>query len=436
MKKLLSITLAMVMLLSVFTVIPTVGAEEVSSEATETTETVQTDDKVNSPEANTEKPSRFKQYGDYTYEIVGDYAIIRQYNGKDKKVVIPSEIDGYRVKEIWKFAFSDNKTIEEVKIPYCVTDIRQSAFSNCTNLKKVNFGKSVRMLGSDCFYNCKSLTKLNLPINLKSIRWGLISGTSIKTLNIGRKISHINPYAMDTNTLEKIVVNKLNRHYSHKDGVLYNKKKTALVICPRAIKKTELKIPDTVKKININAFLMNKNLKKIILPKALTKIEDNAFASCKKLKEITIPKKVQTIRWCAFANCRKLSKIKFESDNKVYIEFGIFQNCVNLKSVTMPNFYIEELNVGGNFEGCKLLNSVYIPSYVQEIPAHDFMDCPNLKSVTIPSTVKKIGKQAFGYVYYGKNYKIKKVSGFTIKGKKGSAAYKYAKKNGFKFVAI
>lgn len=433
MKKLLSITLAMVMLLSVFTVIPTVGAEEVSSEATET---VQTDDKVTSPEANTEKPSRFKQYGDYTYEIVGDYAIIRQYNGKDKKVVIPSEIDGYRVKEIWKFAFSGNKIIEEVTISHTVTDIRQDAFSNCTNLKKVNFGKSVKVIGSWGFYNCKSLTKLNIPPNVKSLRSNVISGTSIKTLNIGRKVNYVHPYAMETNTLEKIVVNKHNRNYSHKDGVLYNKRKTSLVTCPRAIKKTELKIPETVKKINTNAFLMNKNLKKIILPKALTKIEDNAFASCKKLKEITIPKKVQTIRWCAFANCRKLSKIKFESDNKVYIEFGIFQNCVNLKSVTMPNFYIEELNVGGNFEGCKLLNSVYIPSYVQEIPAHDFMDCPNLKSVTIPSTVKKIGKEAFGYVYYGKNYKIKKVSGFTIKGKKGSAAYKYAKKNGFKFVAI
>ncbi|MDD6644769.1 MAG: leucine-rich repeat domain-containing protein [Oscillospiraceae bacterium] len=433
MKKLLSITLAMVMLLSVFTVIPTVGAEEVSSE---TTDTVQTDETVTSPEANTEKPSRFKQYGDYTYEIVGDYAIIRQYNGKDKKVVIPSEIDGYWVKEIWKFAFSGNKIIEEVTISHTVTDIRQDAFSNCTNLKKVNFGKSVKVIGSWGFYNCKSLTKLNIPPNVKSLRSNVISGTSIKTLNIGRKVNYVHPYAMETNTLEKIVVNKHNRNYSHKDGVLYNKRKTSLVTCPRAIKKTELKIPETVKKINTNAFLMNKNLKKIILPKALTKIEDNAFASCKKLKEITIPKKVQTIRWCAFANCRKLSKIKFESDNKVYIEFGIFQNCVNLKSVTMPNFYIEELNVGGNFEGCKLLNSVYIPSYIQEIPAHDFMDCPNLKSVTIPSTVKKIGKQAFGYVYYGKNYKTKKVSGFTIKGKKGSAAYKYAKKNGFKFVAI
>lgn len=433
MKKLLSIILAMVMLLSVFTVIPTVGAEEVSSE---TTDTVQTDETVTSPEANTEKPSRFKQYGDYTYEIVGDYAIIRQYNGKDKKVVIPSEIDGYWVKEIWKFAFSGNKIIEEVTISHTVTDIRQDAFSNCTNLKKVNFGKSVKVIGSWGFYNCKSLTKLNIPPNVKSLRSNVISGTSIKTLNIGRKVNYVHPYAMETNTLEKIVVNKHNRNYSDKDGVLYNKRKTSLVTCPRAIKKTELKIPETVKKINTNAFLMNKNLKKIILPKALTKIEDNAFASCKKLKEITIPKKVQTIRWCAFANCRKLSKIKFESDNKVYIEFGIFQNCVNLKSVTMPNFYIEELNVGGNFEGCKLLNSVYIPSYVQEIPAHDFMDCPNLKSVTIPSTVKKIGKQAFGYVYYGKNYKTKKVSGFTIKGKKGSAAYKYAKKNGFEFVAV
>lgn len=433
MKKLLSITLIVVMLLSVFTVIPTAGAEEVSSE---TTETVQTDDKITSPEENTEKPSRFKQYEDYTYEIVGDYAIIRKYNGKDKKVVIPSEIDGYRVKEIWKFAFSGNKIIEEVTISHTVTDIRMGAFSNCTNLKKVNFGKSVKMLGSNCFYNCKSLTKLNLPINLKSIRWGLISGTSIKTLYLGRKIAYVNPYAMDTNTLEKIVVSEANRHYSNKDGVLYNKRKTALVTCPRAIKKTELKIPDTVKKININAFLKNKTLKKITLPKSLSKIESWAFCNCKRLKEITIPSKVTHIDFHAFSSCKKLSKIKFESDRQVYADYAVFYGCTSLKSVTMPNFHPYEEVSGYYFEDCTLLNSVTIPSYVEEIYERTFMDCPNLKSVTIPSTVKKIGKQAFGYVYYGENYKIKKVKGFTIKGKKGSAAYKYAKKNGFKFVAV
>ncbi|MGN0477559.1 MAG: leucine-rich repeat domain-containing protein, partial [Ruminococcus sp.] len=226
MKKLLSITLAMVMLLSVITVMPTVGAEEVSSQATET---VQTDDTVTPPEENTEKPSRFHQYEDYTYEIVGNYAIIRKYNGKDKKVVIPSVIDGYMVKEIWKVAFSENKIIEEVTIPHTVTDIRQSAFADCINLKKVNFGKSVKMLGSTAFADCKSLTELRIPYKVKSIRWGLISGTSIKTLNIGKNITYVHPYAMETNTLEKIVVNKSNKKYSSKDGVLYNKKKTSLV---------------------------------------------------------------------------------------------------------------------------------------------------------------------------------------------------------------
>ncbi|MGN0459342.1 MAG: leucine-rich repeat domain-containing protein [Ruminococcus sp.] len=433
MKKLLLIILTIIMLLTVFTVIPIANAEEFSSE---TTETVQTDDTVTPPEENTEKPSRFHQYEDYTYEIVGDYAIIRQYNGNDAKVVIPSVIDGYRVKEIWKFAFSGNKTIEEARIPYCVTDIRQGAFSNCTNLKKVNFGKSVKMLGSNCFYNCKSLTKLNLPINLKSIRWGLISGTSIKTLYLGRKIAYVNPYAMDTNTLEKIVVSEANKHYSDKDGVLYNKRKTSLVTCPRAIKKTELKIPDTVKKININAFLKNKTLKKITLPKSLSKIESWAFCNCKRLKEITIPSKVTHIDFSAFSSCKKLSKIKFESDRQVYADYSVFYGCTSLKSVTMPNFHPYEEVSGYYFEGCTSLKSVSIPSYVKEIPKRTFMDCPKLKSVTIPSTVKKIGKEAFGYVHYGENYKIKKVSGFTIKGKKGSAAYKYAKKNGFKFVAI
>ncbi|MGN1131612.1 MAG: leucine-rich repeat domain-containing protein, partial [Ruminococcus sp.] len=293
MKKLLSIILTIIMLLTVFAVIPTANAEEVSSE---TTETVQTD-----TTENTEESSRFNKYGDYTYEAVGNDAIIRKYSGKDKKVVIPSEIEGCTVKEICTFAFRENKIMEEVTIPHTVTKIRYGAFDSCTNLKKVNFGKSVKVLGSMAFADCKSLTELKIPPNVKRIRHGLIYGTSIKTLNIGKNITYVHPYAMGTNTLEKIVVNKNNKKYSSKDGVLYNKKKTALVTCPRAIQKTELKIPDSVKKINTTAFSCNKTLKKIILPKALIKIEDHAFSYCKKLRDITIPDKVKEIDWCAFA---------------------------------------------------------------------------------------------------------------------------------------
>ncbi|MBQ1903010.1 MAG: cell wall-binding repeat-containing protein, partial [Ruminococcus sp.] len=59
-----------------------------------------------------------------------------------------------------------------------------------------------------------------------------------------------------------------------------------------------------------------------------------------------------------------------------------------------------------------------------------FYDCYRLTSVTIPQSVTQIGKEALGYTYGVK------VDGFTICAKKGTAAEKYAKDNGFKFVEI
>ena len=57
-----------------------------------------------------------------------------------------------------------------------------------------------------------------------------------------------------------------------------------------------------------------------------------------------------------------------------------------------------------------------------------------LKTVTIPSNIKDIGDYAFGYI--GEKYNYQKVSGFTIKGYKGTAAERYARNNDFNFVQL
>ena len=65
-----------------------------------------------------------------------------------------------------------------------------------------------------------------------------------------------------------------------------------------------------------------------------------------------------------------------------------------------------------------------------------------LKEVTIPSNVKEIGELAFGWTgtmrtsIGGDGGGAEMVEGFTIKGVKGSAAEKYAKEYGLKFVEI
>ena len=60
-----------------------------------------------------------------------------------------------------------------------------------------------------------------------------------------------------------------------------------------------------------------------------------------------------------------------------------------------------------------------------------------MKSVSVPKSVKTIGENALGYYYVrgyaGEYYQVDK---FTIRGKKKTAAQKYAKNNNYKFKSI
>ena len=87
------------------------------------------------------------------------------------------------------------------------------------------------------------------------------------------------------------------------------------------------------------------------------------------------------------------------------------------------------------FQNQNKIKSVTIPSSVKSIEHLAFDGCTSLKSITITSSVKSISENAFGY-YLNSSHEYEKVAGFTIYGTKGSAAEKYAKDNGFKFVEL
>ena len=116
-----------------------------------------------------------------------------------------------------------------------------------------------------------------------------------------------------------------------------------------------------------------------------------------------------------------------------------FSYCNSLTSFKFPKHLKTIKNY--TFSSCKNLKKVTIGNEVTKIESRAFNNCKSLKSIKIPKCVKKIGNYAFGYrrKYQpsGENdYISVPIKGFTIKGYKGTAAEKYAKKNGFKFVAL
>lgn len=113
---------------------------------------------------------------------------------------------------------------------------------------------------------------------------------------------------------------------------------------------------------------------------------------------------------------------------------GHVPTCRYLRWVTLPETAVKT----GEFSGCKRLETINLPSGLQEVSELAFSHCVSLKEMALPNGIKKIG----GYAFYGcKNLSlyippsVKKIKEKALDGirmlycVKGSAAHRYAKKN-------
>ena len=102
-------------------------------------------------------------------------------------------------------------------------------------------------------------------------------------------------------------------------------------------------IPNSVTKINNDAFYNCRELTSIELPNSVTAIGDFAFSGCSKLKSIEIPNSVTSISDFAFADCKGLTSIKL-SNSVTVIGNSAFRFCIKLTSIEIPNSvtYIEK----------------------------------------------------------------------------------------------
>ena len=116
----------------------------------------------------------------------------------------------------------------------------------------------------------------------------------------------------------------------------------------------EIHICEGVEEIGEGAFAYLTNLVKVKFPNSLKKIEGNAFSCCESLEEISFPS---------------------NTTNKIEIGENAFTHCKSLSSINIPNGVIR---IGsGAFSHCQSLQSVYLPDSLTELGDSIFSFCKN-----------------------------------------------------------
>ena len=223
----------------------------------------------------------------FNYEIENGEVKITGYNGKAKRIIVPSEIDGLPVTKIGCDAFYKVQC-ESVVLPDSVKILETESFCDCT-LRKIKLSSNLEEIGSYAFMDCISLTSITIPDSVIKIECGVFEGCD---------------------ELEKI---KLPNNLEAIPSSIFN----------GCIALTSITIPDSVTVIEEWAFRDCSSLYNVTIPDTVTTIGSEAFYGCIMLWSITIPDSVTSIGKNIFGGGSPKLKVNMsqELQNKLIEKF-------------------------------------------------------------------------------------------------------------------
>ncbi len=264
-------------------------------------------------------------YVDVSYHDPRDYTISKSpfgfmYDGGFFFVYDNSDTSNLILKKYSGFD-TDNITIpasykKEDKV-YNVKTIATNSFRHsCTisgvNVKSVIIPEGVETIEKDAFSGCSDLEYVKIPST----------------------VNNIDPEAFTEDYgLKQIEIEENNETYSYKDGVIYNKDETEVVLVLPS-KEGELELSSKVETIKPYAFSIASNLTGVVLGENVKTIESHAFDHAQ-IYGITIPKSVTNIESKAFYEAT-FRYIKFEDGSDISLYDYMFEGCINLNALYIP----------------------------------------------------------------------------------------------------
>lgn len=385
--KVTSIMLAVLLCVSMFSIVPIVSAKNVDVE------------KVAGDESKS---------GNFYYYVDDDTnnATITQFIGSGKSLTIPGTIDGYKVTKIESLGKIvndeevENTTLETLNIGNNVQIIGSYSVSNFTKLKTVNIKSSVRVVESYAFDGCTSLTKINIDNGLKAIYGdGFGNIKNLKSISLPNSVSRVGAnafgYMFDDDTEKYSKVSGFTvSGYTGSNVEKYAKNCSFTFTSLGTYKKSD----DETDYL----YTVTDNLVTIV-----------AYIGAGGV--VTVPEEIDGCTVAYNANSDIFSENQYKNS-------------------------LEKFN--GSFD---YVTEIVFPTMWDCFGNISLSDTPKLTAITVTNTEYNFDDEVsdnkpFGYSYVfdddGEITDFVKNHSFVIKGYNGSTAQQYAEDNDFKFVSI
>lgn len=250
-------------------------------------------------------------------------------------------------------------------------------------MKKVTKGivkSGITHLGARTFVLAENLTSVELPEGLLSIGVSCFNQTGLKSIQFPSTLQKIDDNAFwrgqiagDVHIPESVTAIGKN---------VFNK-------CPI----TSVNLPEGLQVLGGGAFSETKLTEMPEIPESIT-VLDSTFQGCTDIKEITIPSQVTDISGAFAGTGISTVTIPYQVTNY----YRAFNGCKSLEKVVIES-QSDTIPSGGSaqgvFQNCVKLESVTLPEWVTTIGDYAFSGCTSLKDTAFLKDVKSIGDFAF-----------------------------------------